>query len=476
MPDTTSSESLLTCALKHLAKRSAFDRGRAALLRHFIRPGKRVVEWGCAEGDLLAALAPTEGMGIDCNPELVQSGQARYPSLQFSQAELLEPLDAPDKPFDYIVFDLLVGSLLDVQTALEKAQAWAHPRTRLVLTAKNSLYGGVNKAMSKRTGKPAPLNWLSRQDLDNLLELAGWETVQTRCELLCPFDIPLIEPLLNRWLVRLPLFKHLATTIILIARPKRPLDNAKSTTCSIILPARNESGNIANALQRIPQLGAKTELIFVEGNSKDDTWEEIQKQCAAYQGPLELSYHRQPGVGKWDAVRLGFEHATGDVLVIQDGDLTAPPEDLEKFFRAVVDGSAEFANGSRLVYPMEDQAMRYLNQVGNKAFAISLTRVLGQPVKDSLCGTKMMLRSDYEDLIALVRERLGDFDPFGDFNLLFGSAMLGLKIRDIPIRYRDRTYGDTNISRFRHGLVLLRMTWVGLRRIHFFAYSLRADR
>lgn len=460
-------------AVRHLRDRSAFDRGRVALLRHFIRPQKRVAEWGCREGDILAALAPAEGLGIDHDAAAIETARARYPGLEFRHADVLAGGEVPSAPFDYLVFDLLAGHLADVQLAFERAQQWAHPRTRLVLTSKNHLYGPAFRLRGQGPGRVAPSNWLSRNDLHNLLELAGWEPVQTRCELMCPWDLPLLGTLFNRWIVRLPFFRHFGTTILIVARPKRPALEAATASCSVIVPARNESGNIENALRRIPPLGGSTELIFVEGNSRDDTWEQIQRQCAAYEGPLKLRWLRQPGIGKWDAVRAGFEVATGDLLVIQDGDLTAPPEDLEKFFRAVVAGETEFANGSRLVYPMEDRAMRYLNLVGNKAFALTLSRVLGQPVKDSLCGTKMLLRTDYEELFALVQERLGDFDPFGDFNLLFGSAMLGLKIRDIPVRYRDRTYGDTNISRFRHGLVLLRMTWVGLRRIHFFPYSLR---
>jgi hypothetical protein len=147
--------------------------------------------------------------------------------------------------------------------------------------------------------------------------------------------------------------------------------------------------------------------------------------------------------------------------VIQDADLTAPPEDLPKFFEVITTGAAEFANGSRLVYPMDQNAMRLLNFFGNKFFALALTYVLGQPVKDSLCGTKMLLRSDYERLKVRIRE-LGDFDPFGDFNLLFGAALLRLRIRDVPVRYKDRTYGETNISRFSHGWLLLKMTAFGL--------------
>ena len=252
-----------------------------------------------------------------------------------------------------------------------------------------------------------------------------------------------------------------------VARPLVAPELPGPISCSVVVPARNESGNIRAALERIPVLRACTEVIFVEGNSTDDTWEVIQREVAAYEGPHKLKFLQQPGKGKWDAVYAGFDVAEGDVLVIQDGDLTAPPEDLPKFFDAIAEGRCEFANGCRLVYPMESEAMRFLNLLGNKFFAMALSFVLGQDLKDSLCGTKMMLRTDYERLLKRI-EVLGDFDPFGDFNLLFGSSMLDLRIRDVLVRYKDRQYGATNISRFRHGFILLQMTWFGLRKIKFF--------
>lgn len=237
-------------------------------------------------------------------------------------------------------------------------------------------------------------------------------------------------------------------------------------SCTVVLPARNESGHIKPALERIPELGYKTELIIVEGNSTDDTWEVIEQEVAAYNGPLEVRYMKQPGKGKWDAVFAGFENARGDVIVIQDGDLTAPPEDLTKFYDAVASGRAEFANGSRLVYPMESEAMRPLNFCGNKFFALALSFVIDRPIKDSLCGTKMLLRSDYHRLLKRIEE-FGEFDPYGDFNLIFGSSLLDLAIRDVPVRYKDRLYGDTNISRFSGAALLMRMTWFGLCKLRF---------
>lgn len=441
-----------------------------AHFRHRIAEGERVLELGCGAGDLLAALRPSRGLGLDFSPAMVEKARARHagePGLEFRVA------DAADLPegevFDHIVLDYLTGYLDDIQAVLERLARCAHPRTRLHLTSLNTLWKPVLR-VAERTGRvmpQPPSAWLADVDLANLLELAGWEVVSFERQQLCPWNIPVLAPLLNRFAVRLPGLRHLGITLCFTARPRRAPAAAEALTCSVIVPARNESGNIRPALERIPVLGAGTEVVFVEGNSKDDTWETIQREVAAYAGPLKVRAMKQPGKGKWDAVHAGFAAATGDVLVIQDADLTAPPEDLPKFFAAIQGGAAEFANGSRLVYPMESRAMRFLNLLGNKFFATALSFVLGQSVKDSLCGTKMLLRADYDRVLRRIAP-FGDFDPFGDFNLLYGSALLGLRIRDVPVRYKDRTYGETNISRFRHGWILLRMTWFGIRNLRCF--------
>jgi glycosyltransferase involved in cell wall biosynthesis len=173
--------------------------------------------------------------------------------------------------------------------------------------------------------------------------------------------------------------------------------------------------------------------------------------------------HQDDGTGKGDAVRKGFAAATGDVLFILDADLTVPPEDLPKFYAAIAEDRGEFINGTRLVYPMEQEAMRFLNMLGNRFFSVAFTYLLGRPIKDTLCGTKVLRKSHY-DRIAAGREYFGDFDPFGDFDLLFGAAKTGMKLIEVPVRYRARTYGDTKISRFRHGLLLLRMTALAFRK------------
>lgn len=457
----------------HDAGPRAAQRGFHAQLlrqyRHHIPAGSRVLECGCGAGDLLARLHPAHGLGVDFSPRMLAKARARYggqPGLEFREHDVQG--ETIPGSFDHIVLDYLTGYLGDIQATLQNLQAAAHERTRLHITTLNTLWQAPLKlAVGLGAVMPqAPSNWLSHHDLFNLLELSGWEVVSFERVQLFPFDWPLVTPLLNNILVRLPGLRHLGITLWITARPRRRCPVNADISCSVIVPARNEAGNIRPALDRIPTLGRRTEVIFVEGNSRDDTWDVIQREVAAYRGPHLVRALQQPGKGKWDAVRTGFAAARGEVLVIQDADLTAPPGELPKFYEALTAGTAEFVNGSRLVYPMEAHAMRFLNLLGNKFFALALSYVLGQPVKDSLCGTKMILRSDYERLLRRTAV-LGDFDPFGDFNLLFGAALLDLRIRDLPVRYKDRTYGETNISRFSHGWLLLRMTWFALWHLKF---------
>jgi glycosyltransferase involved in cell wall biosynthesis len=297
-----------------------------------------------------------------------------------------------------------------------------------------------------------------------LLHLANFEVIKHGSEILWPLPIPLLADLANRFLVKLWPFKYLALTNFIVARPQ-PQPAMTAPSVSVVVPARNEAGNIPAIMARTPYLGQGTELVFVEGHSQDDTYTAIEQAMAAYPERC-CQLFRQTGVGKGDAVRLGFQHARGDILMILDADLTVPPEDLPRFYEAIRSGKGEFINGVRLVYPMEKEAMRFANLLGNKFFSLAFSWLLGQPIKDTLCGTKVLWRTDYE-LIVANRAYFGDFDPFGDFDLLFGAAKLNLKIIDLPIHYRQRTYGTTNIQRWKHGLLLLRMVLFAARRIKF---------
>jgi len=280
-----------------------------------------------------------------------------------------------------------------------------------------------------------------------------------------PLYIPLISNFVNKYIAHLPFIEKFCLIEYIVARPV-DRENMEKYSVSIVIPARNEKGNIKRALDLTPVMGKFTEIIFVEGNSTDETWSEIKKQCKEYRGQCRLKFMQQEGKGKGDAVRKGFANASGDILMILDADLTVPPQELPKFYGAIANNKGEFINGCRLIYPMDKQAMRFLNLLGNHFFANMFTWLLGQNIKDTLCGTKVLWKKDYETIVAN-RKFFGDFDPFGDFDLIFGASKLALKIIDLPIRYKERTYGTTNISRFKHGLILLRMCGFAARKIKF---------
>jgi 2-polyprenyl-3-methyl-5-hydroxy-6-metoxy-1,4-benzoquinol methylase len=436
----------------------------AEIYRFYVSPNQKILEVGCAEGHLLASLKPTRGVGIDFSDEMICRAKEHYPELEFIQMDAHDLSELTEK-FDVIILSDLINDLWDVQRVFEQLQPLCTPHTRILLNFYSRLWQ-IPLSMARRLNLAASTlfqNWLTREDIKVLLRLSNLETVRVTQEILWPLPLGGIA---NRFLVRLWPFNELALSNFVIARAVRSTpERAEEPTVSVIIPARNESGNIKAVFERTPQMGRETELIFVEGHSKDDTYAAIEREVAAHPSiPSQLL--RQTGIGKADAVRLGFSKARGDVLMILDADLTVPPEDLPRFYKALVSGKGEFINGVRLVYPMEKEAMRPLNFLGNKFFSMAFSWLLGQPIKDTLCGTKVLWRRDYEQ-IAANRSYFGDFDPFGDYDLIFGAAKLNRKIVDLPIRYRERTYGSTNISRWKHGLLLLRMVVFAARRIKF---------
>lgn len=438
----------------------------AQVYRNLIAPGQRVLEVGCGRGDLLAAVEPSVGVGVDLSPEMIRLARQQHPRLQFFVGDV-QALSLQE-PFDVVILSDLINDLWDVQRALEQVHRLCTPRTRVIFNFFSRLWE-LPLRLTRAMGLATPMlaqNWLTVEDVEGLLRLANFEPIRHWNEVLWPVRTPLVDALANRVLVKLWPIRHLALTNFLIARPApQPRASQPLPRVSVVVPARNEAGNIPAIMARTPELGGGTELIFVEGHSTDDTAAAIERHIAA-NPQRRCQFLRQTGKGKGDAVRLGFEHATGEILMILDADLTVPPEDLPRFFEAIASGKAEFVNGVRLVYPMEAQAMRFLNLLGNKFFGLAFSWLLGQSLKDTLCGTKVLSREHYQ-LIARHRAYFGEFDPFGDFDLIFGAARLNLKIVDLPIRYRQRTYGTTNIQRWRHGMLLLRMTAFAARRIKF---------
>jgi SAM-dependent methyltransferase len=455
---------------KWIRKNKYYYKNLIEFLKFNIPDGKKVLEIGCGTGYVLNRLNSSRGVGIDIAPEMVKIAKQNYPDLDFyvMNSENIT-LDENEK-FDFIIISDTIGYFEDIQRSFDQIKKLCDDNTRIIITYFNFFWlPALNLAETLRLKMPQIRNnWLGITDISNLLDLTGYEMISSGRKFLMPFYIPLFSRFINKFIANLPLINKLCLTKFIIAKSeglKESLD-----TVSVIVPARNEKGNIEQIVKRIPKMGKHTEIIFVEGNSTDNTFDEIKLICDKYSNEhgqeYDLKYAQQDGKGKADAVRKGFEMAQCKILMILDADMTVPPEDLSKFYEAIHTGKGEFINGSRLVYPMEKDAMRTLNIMGNKFFSMMFTWILSQRIKDTLCGTKVLTKENYEQLKE-AKKFLGDFDPFGDFDLIFGASKMNLKFAEIPIRYKARVYGSTNISRFKHGWMLLKITFFAMRKFKF---------
>lgn len=438
---------------------------------YFSHEDSSVLEIGCGSGDLLASVAGSRKVGIDFSEEYISWAKDKHKDQNIEFHVMDANNITLNETFDMVVISNLIGFVDDIENVFEQVQKVCHPNTKIIVQYYNSLWSPVIKfaeaiGLKKKTPHQ---NWLNSRDINNLLFVSGFDVYRSTKRLIFPLWIPILSFVFNRYLAKFPFFRFFSLNLYSFAKPL-PINNveeyATKYSTTVVIPARNESGNIENAILRLPKFGKHVEIIFIEGNSTDDTWQKIQEIQKKYAATHDIKIGQQKGKGKADAVREGYKIATGDILMILDADLTVPPEDIPKFYNAIASSKGDFINGTRLVYPMEKEAMRFLNYLGNHFFSWAFTWLLEQRFKDTLCGTKVMFRKDY---IKLTKNRkyFGEFDPFGDFDLLFGAHKLNLKIVEVPIRYRERTYGSTNISRFKHGLILLRMCAFASRKCKF---------
>lgn len=438
---------------------------------YFSHEDSSVLEVGCGSGDLLAGISGSKKTGIDFSAEYINWAKEKHKD---KGIEFLV-MDANDiqlnQTYDLIVISNLIGFVDDIQKVFEQVKKCCHPNTKVIVQFYNSFWEPLIKfseIIGLKTKTPTQ-NWLSTRDINNLLYISGFDVYRNTKRFIFPFFFPILSFIFNKYLAKFPFFRFFSLNIYSFAKPL-PENNdsnyAEKYSTTVVIPARNESGNIENAILRLPKFGKHVEIIFIEGNSTDDTWSKIQEIQKKYAATHDIKIGQQKGKGKADAVREGYKIATGDILMILDADLTVPPEDIPKFYNSIASGKGDFINGTRLVYPMDKEAMRFLNYLGNHFFSWAFTWLLEQRFKDTLCGTKVMFRKDYVKLTKN-RKYFGEFDPFGDFDLLFGAHKLNLKIVEVPIRYRERTYGTTNISRFKHGLILLRMCAFASRKCKF---------
>ena len=459
-------------SMRKRSKFSNYFRNEVArLVLSQIPPQSEILDIGCGDGLLIEMSNAQLAVGVDIDEISIQRLSARNSDNVVGINQPIEYLDAAKlgQTFEYVVMAGLLEQVYDILTVFRKVRELVSQETRVIIVTYSRLWQPLLRLAEKWGLKSTfPIqNWVPVSEISNLGQQSGFEMIKSQRAILIPFNIPGISRWVNRWLAPLPIIRQFAFAHLTVLRPVT--QSVEVASVSVVIAARNESGNIASILDRMPKLAPAQEIVFVEGNSSDDTWDEISRSCQDRRSsgyPFTLKAFQQTGVGKGDAIRLGFEESTGDVLIILDADISVPPEELPRFIDCLREGNAEFVNGSRLVYGMDSGAMRFLNLLGNRFFGSLFTFLLGQPIRDTLCGTKALRRDKYLE-IAANRAKFGDFDPFGDFDLLFGAAGLNLKIRDQPVHYKARTYGSTNISRFRHGILLLKMSWVAAKKIRF---------
>lgn len=446
---------------------AAYREGDRKFMRFLVPPGKRVLELGCGQGELLAALEPSYGVGVDFGANTIARARELHPGLEFILGDVESPatLAGIEGPFDYIVIADTIGMFEDIESTLGLVHKLCTPSTRIIISYYSHLWEPILQLaeLLKLRRRQPKINYIATTDFLNLMDIADFEVISHEQRQLIPLRWFGIGSFVNRFIAPLPGIRSLCLRTYLVGRPILAFRDRKYSA-SIVVPCRNEKGNIESAILRMPKFAVRQEILFVEGNSSDGTFEECERVRDAYKQEWDIKVLKQDGKGKGDAVRKGFASATGDVLMILDADLTMPPEALPKYHSLIETGKAEFVNGTRLIYPMENEAMRPLNLIANRCFAYLFSYLVNTRLTDTLCGTKALLRKDYE-VLARERNYFGNFDPFGDFDLIFGAAKQNLKIVETAIHYKARTFGETQISRFRDGWLLLRMVWFAYRKL-----------
>ena len=451
---------------KWINKNNYFYQDDFSYMRFLVGEGKRILELGCGTGQLLNALKPSKGIGVDISKNMVKVAQENFPDLDFIQGDLEDHdfITSLNGPFDIIILSDTIGYLNDCEEAFSGLHSICNQDTRLIVSY-YSWYWQPFLNLSEKIGLKMPsieMNWLSTEDTMGFLQLADFEVVKREWRQLVPKKLFGLGSLINRFIATLPLIRRASLRNYVVARSVRKT-GLNQPSATVLIPCRNEKGNIENAVKRLPNFCDDMEILYVEGGSRDGTLDEIHRVIKS-NPDKDIKVIVQDGEGKGNAVRNGFDCARGDVLMILDADLTVPPEDLSKFYKVIASGKGEYINGTRLIYPMEDQAMRFLNFLANRTFSLLFTWLLNQRITDTLCGTKVITKKNYDKIVEN-RSYFGEFDPFGDFDLIFGATKLNLKMVEIPIRYAAREYGETQISRFRHGWLLLKMVLFAYKKL-----------
>ena len=458
-------EKIASVREKWIKRNRYFYKRLTAFLKFLIEPGKKVLLFRSELGQILESVEPSEGVGVEVCPKMVERARSMHPRFRF---ECADPESFSDSgKYDYVVFYSL-GDIIDIEKAFLNARSFSTPTTRLIVINYNYLWRPLNVLAEKIGWKvPQPTqNWLNVPVIENLLHLAGYEVVKEYHQMLMPVGIPLVSWFMNRVVARVPVIKKLCFIQILVAKQAAGAGADPKYTVSVIVPCKNEKGNVEGAVERVPEMGAGVEIIFCDDKSTDGTADEVRRMIEKYP-EKNIRLVEGPGICKAKNVWTGFDAATGDILMILDADLTVIPEELPYFYDAIARGRGEFINGSRMIYPMQKEAMRGLNIIGNKFFGLSFSYLLGQRLTDTLCGTKVIWRRDWPRIKGLLGS-WGIEDRWGDYELIFGAAKLHLKIVEVPVHYLERVYGETKMTkRFKNGLIMLRMCVAALKKFKF---------
>jgi len=426
-------------------------------LAFFVEPNERVLSVRCQNGWMLEAVQPSEGTGMEITGKMVEEAKGEYPRFHYE-------IGFPDSFQPRGEFDAIIvadpGETVDLQRGFENLRKCCHRGTRLYVYGYNSLWEAPLK-LAERLGLKMPQpdqNWLTEFDFKNLLQLAGFEVIKVHYAALVPVRIPFISWLCNHLLAHVPGLRRLCLIHFIVARPMPEAGRSEELSVSVVVPCRNEEGNIEAAVKRIPALGTGTEIIFCDDNSTDNTRAEIERMMREYPGK-NIRMVKGPGICKSRNVWVGFDAAKNDILMILDADLTVMPEELPRFLDAIASNRGEFINGSRLIYPIPREAMKATNRAGNVAFSWLFSLLLGQRIKDTLCGTKVLRRSDWLRMRKYI-DYWGVSDRWGDYDLLLGAAKLNLRIVDLPVHYQERIAGVSKMTRvLQNAKIMLAIMW-----------------
>lgn len=417
----------------------------------------------CQTGKLLDYVQVQSVTAVDVSPKMVELARQKHPQ---ADIRVMDPeKELPAGPFDTVLIQDTTD-MVDIQAMLDHVRAACLPHTRIIIHTYNHLWEplvGMAEKSKLKTPKVEP-NWLSVSDYEGLLRLSGFELLRVSRRVLMPFGMPLLGNLLNKFVSWAPGIDRVNLCHFIVARLAPQPQPAANYKVSVIIPCKDEKGNVRSAVERMPQLGRETEIIFCDDKSTDGTADEVRLMQAEFPHK-NIRLVNGPAISKSRNVWTGFAAATGDILMILDADLTVMPEELPRFVEAIASGKGEFINGSRMVYPMQGQAMKFANMLGNKGFATLFSYLLGSTVRDTLCGTKVLWRRDWEKISRMI-DTWGAEDRWGDYELLFGAAKLNLRIVDLPVHYQERVYGDTKMTRrFKNGLVMLRFCWAAFLKL-----------